>query len=548
MAVSKEEALQELYRRGALKGRQKAAYEEAARRGLVGNEARALADARARVGKSTNGQMRAFTQGVSLGFADELDAFGAGLETAVGNIGRSVMGKELPYTPQQAEAAVLQANREADNQFRQEHPVQSIGLNIAGGVFTPGAGAAGRFVTAGRTLPAVIGRSAAVGAATGAVGGAGSAEGGYADRLAGAASGAAVGGALGSALPVAGRVAQAVGNRVGGRQAAPAVPVDTLRTQTRQAYDAVDQAGVQYSDSGFDRMVDDIDATLKSELLSPMRHPKAASMIADLQGLKGSGMSLPQLDQIRQVVRRDVANASDPADARLGQMIISRIDDFIDNAQAGDLTAGNGPNAAGLVRDARASNTRLRKMESVDDAQERARLRAGATGSGGNINNATRQELRRVYEGGNNWTPEESQAFERAIIGTPGQNALRLAGKLSPQGNGLMAAGNLGAAAAAGPIGAVPGAVGIAAKALADAATARNVNELRRLISTGSPAVRQALQLDPRLAEIVSRVALSADREIASEAAPPAVFVESIGDQQFDPYGQPVTYADRLGR
>lgn len=217
MAITQQEALAELYRRGALKGQQKAAFEELVRRGEIKDtSARALVDARARVGRSTNGQMRAFTQGVSMGFADELDAFGAGVETAVGNIGRSLMGKELPYTPQEAEQAVLQANREADKQFSQEHPFQSIGLNIAGGIATPGGAAAGRFVTAGRNLPAVIGRSAAVGAGMGAVGGAGAAEGGFADRLAGAGKGAVVGAAVGGAIPVAGRVAQAAGNAAAG--------------------------------------------------------------------------------------------------------------------------------------------------------------------------------------------------------------------------------------------------------------------------------------------------------------------------------------------
>lgn len=217
MAITEQEALAELYRRGALKGQQKAAFEELVRRGEIkDNSSRALVDARARVGRSTNGQMRAFTQGVTMGFADELDAFGAGVETAVGNIGRSLMGKELPYTPQEAEQAVLQANREADKQFSQEHPFQSIGLNIAGGIATPGGAAAGRFVTAGRNLPAVIGRSAAVGAGMGAVGGAGAAEGGFADRLAGAGKGAVVGAAVGGAIPVAGRVAQSAGNAAAG--------------------------------------------------------------------------------------------------------------------------------------------------------------------------------------------------------------------------------------------------------------------------------------------------------------------------------------------
>lgn len=212
MTVSKEDALAELYRRGALKGRQKAAYEEAAKRGLVGAESKALADARNRV-KSAPGQVRAIAQGASFGFADELDAFGAGLETSFGNIAKAVTGKPIAYTPQQAQAAVLQANREADKGFMAEHPVQSIGLNIVGGL---GTGGGGSWIGGARSLPGVIGRSAAVGAGLGAVGGAGAAEGGFADRLAGAGKGAAVGGAVGGAIPVAARLSQSAGNAASG--------------------------------------------------------------------------------------------------------------------------------------------------------------------------------------------------------------------------------------------------------------------------------------------------------------------------------------------
>lgn len=211
--ATREEILGELYRRGALDGRQKAAFEEASRRGLMGSEARAMVDAKARV-RSTPAPVRAFTQGVSMGFADELDAGSSGIETAIGNIGRRLTGKPIPYTGAEARRAVMSANRQEDAEFSNEHPVASVGLNLAGGLATPGAAGASGFVTGARSLPGVIMRSAAVGAGVGAAGGFGSAEGTFADRLDDAAKGAAVGAAVGGAVPAAARTAQAAGNMV----------------------------------------------------------------------------------------------------------------------------------------------------------------------------------------------------------------------------------------------------------------------------------------------------------------------------------------------
>ena len=71
---------------------------------------------------------------------------------------------------------------------------------------------------------------------------------------------------------------------------------------------------------------------------------------------------------------------------------------------------------------------------------ERAGLRAASTGSGGNIENATRQELRKILTSDRlrrGFSPDELAAIKDAVVGTKGQNALRLLGKLSPEGNGL---------------------------------------------------------------------------------------------------------------
>ncbi len=270
--------------------------------------------------------------------------------------------------------------------------------------------------------------------------------------------------------------------------------LDDLTARKTAAYQAADQAGVRYSPQGYDDMVTAIEGNLTAARVNPMRHPKAASMLDELKGLKGTSPSLTELDQIRQVIRRDVANATDPAEAFMGQRMIRELDDFISKAGGNQVSSGVGSDGAALIAEARDANTRYAKTAEVTEALESAKLRASSTGSGGNVDNAIRQNMRRVLEGGNNWTPDEANALRTIVAGTKTQNVLRQVGKLSPQGNGLMAAGNLTAAATLGPLGAVPGGAGLLSKYFADKATQQNVVKLLDVIANGGPQAAQATQ------------------------------------------------------
>lgn len=272
--------------------------------------------------------------------------------------------------------------------------------------------------------------------------------------------------------------------------------VERLQRETTTAYKAADDAGVRYTPQAFGSMVDSVAADAAARRLSGIRHPKSADMIAEMQKMKDAGYSptLTELDQLRQVVRRDVASAGDAAEAAFGAGMIRQIDEFILNAGPDTVVTGSAQDAASLITNARQANTRLRKVESVTDAVESATLRAGSTGSGGNVNNAIRQNLRRTLEDTPNLTPQESAAMREIVMGSRGQNALRQVGKLSPSGNGLMAAGNLASAASFGPVGAIPGAVGLFAKWGADAMTKQKVTALIDLMAAGGERGAMASQ------------------------------------------------------
>jgi hypothetical protein len=290
----------------------------------------------------------------------------------------------------------------------------------------------------------------------------------------------------------------------------PAPTLDELTASKNAAYKAVEQSGEQFAPQAVNGFVDDLTAEMKAANINPARHPKAASMLEDIQALRDQPMSLTQLDQLRQVIRRDVGNAPDAAEKFMGGKMIDALDGFIDTS----------PAASSTVKEARGLNTKVRKIEAVTEAVDSAKLRAGSTGSGGNIDNATRQNLRRVFEKTRNFTPEEQAALERIIVGSKGQNALRQVGKLSPQGNGLMTALSIGGTMANPALG-IPTAAGAVSKVLADRMTQNRVKELVDLIARGSetPEAQSAIQelsqiaaKDPAVAALRGQVAARASR------------------------------------
>lgn len=100
-------------------------------------------------------------------------------------------GKEASDAYNQA----VEAERYANRLSQEQHPYATVAGNVAGAVALPVGG-----VMNAATLPARMGRGAAVGAVMGALSGAGEGE-GYVDRAGRATTGAALGGAIGGVAP-----------------------------------------------------------------------------------------------------------------------------------------------------------------------------------------------------------------------------------------------------------------------------------------------------------------------------------------------------------
>lgn len=331
----------------------------------------------------------------------------------------------------------------------------------------------------------------------------------------------------------------AVGGALATPRAAPADPTPTLETLAPQrdaAYQAVRDSGVKYTPEAFQGLTQDIAGALDEQGFNAGLHPKTAAMMQRIgesdRGAGGMSPTLEQLDQLRQQIGRDVAASPDAGERRMGQIMRGKIDDFIANAGPDAITGGDPQQGAAMIAKARDLNTRVAKLESLDQLDQAAADRAAASGSGGNVNNATRQNVIRFKNDTGNLTPDERAAAQKVIDGTMTGNALRQVGKLSPAGNGLMTAGHIamllpthGASAGVAVTGAV-------AKAASDAITARNVGALRDLIASGGQVAAEVTRqlADPAYANL--RAQLANDLAVqggvqgaARRSAPP----ESVG-------------------
>lgn len=349
----------------------------------------------------------------------------------------------------------------------------------------------------------------------------------------GAALGSGTGAAIAQQIAPGNPVAEFAGQMIGGLgpgaaaravRKPPAPPsIDTLRAAKDTAYKAADNTGVTYAPAAYDDLLANVAGKAQADRISPARHQKAYSFIQEMVGSRGKPLTLTELDQLRQTVYRDLIkpswrNPDMEADAHFGQIIVDEIDDLIMRAKPGDLVAGNAKDAANAILTARSANTRYKKSELIEEALTKAQRRTDSTGSGGNINNAIRQNIRQILDNPKkrrSFNKDEIAAMEDLVRQGKTENFLRLVGKLSPSGNGLMAGLGLVGTMVNPAIGAAQIA-GMGAKAIADRGTINKAIQLQNQVARGAPAK------NPRLSpEEQQRIAALMTGQVANQPEPP---------------------------
>ena len=441
-----------------------------------------------------NALVNSAAQGLTFGTSDEIEA---GLKTGAGLWGD--YGGEL------------ESVRARQDALSEEYPLMSLGGKIAGAVAMPfGLAKSGITALSGaRGVGSAIGRGMGEGAVYGAAYGAGNAEGGARDRLTAALAGAGQGAAAGGVVSGG---SQAISNALTRRAAAKAAPtIDALSDVKDKAYQAVDQSGWSFPKESWDDFVTKVGSVMRKDRISAARNPKAASMLGEIEQMRGMTPSLSEADRLRQVIARDVAGATDPSERRFGQMMIEKLDDLIDTAQGSET-----------LKAARDATRRVKKSEQLSEALMKAERRASSSGSGGNVENAMRQNVRGILDNANKrrgFTAEEVAAMEDFVRGGAMQNMLRLVGKLSPTGSGLMAALGIGGTMA-NPLLGIPALAGMGAKAMADRGVTQKAAMVDALIRGGGQAPTRAA-IPPAQAALVDALSSQAGKDPAPMARRP---------------------------
>lgn len=426
-----------------------------------------------------SGAVDAFTDGATFGFGDNITAFEAGL------LGRTPDGDWFNYDKSFGERYddALAAERGQNAQFFEDSPVTAHTANIAGAIAVPFAAAKGgaTLLKGGMSASKAAGLGAVEGAGYGAAHGAGAADGKDVGKK--ALIGAAIGGGVGGSLSGLG---QALANRAAnkGRQAFNSI--EELEAAKDAAYQNVDKIGARYTPEAVDDLLTGIRSGAQAAKINPLRHPKASSMLDDLDTIQGKPQSLTDLDQMRQVIRRDVARAPDEAEAFFGNKMIRGIDEFVETAGNAQLAGGNASKAATAIKEARKLHGRSARYNAVSQAVEAAKLRASSTNSGNNTSNAVAQNIRRELErslkGKAYYSPSEQGIMREVVEGTMGQNIAR--GTAKTFGGALS---TLGAVGLKSPELLISKGVGKGAQIVDEGIRSANVDRLLQHILQGGP-------------------------------------------------------------
>lgn len=341
------------------------------------------------------------------------------------------------------------------------------------------------YVASAPTRLAMANRSGLVSAAAGAVNTLGRAEGAPVEQAKDTALGAALSYPMGFVAPtVAEKVVQGGGalidkakNLFTPKTATPPVS-EVARQAGNTAYQAVDDAGVVLKPEAMQRLIGKAKIDLAEWGIDEVLQPGASRAIQRLAESGDENITLKGVEILRRIAGR-VSNPQNPSDEQAAGKIIDHIDDFMESLTPDDVLQGNADDAVALLKQARASWSEFRKAQMIEQAITRAEDRASTTGTGGNLVNSVRQNLRQILDSpkkSRGFTTAELAEIRKVVNGGPIENVARWLSTFAPSRGGANAWLALFAQSIPGG-GAIP-AVGEVAHAVAKRGV---LNEARKL-------------------------------------------------------------------
>ena len=197
-------------------------------------------------------------------------------------------------------------------------------------------------------------------------------------------------------------------------QAAPSI--NQLKERSKDLYRQLDQSGVKVKAKVFDNFVDAINKKVSKEGIDVDLHPASSAVIRRLNKEKGINKGFSDLNTLRQIAS-DAAGNINPKDARIGRIILDRIDNGIDGLA----------NVAGKdARGARQLWRRAKVSEAISGMMEDASLAASG------LENGLRIEARKILKSRKKrrgFTSSELNAIKELEAGSGAANAAKFLGK-----------------------------------------------------------------------------------------------------------------------
>lgn len=266
---------------------------------------------------------------------------------------------------------------------------------------------------------------------------------------------------------------------------------NALYNEARQAGAIAPRSSVNQFASATRSLLQNEGAVLPSGRVQNL--PKIQNVVNILDEYSAQNMNPTQMLAVRRTIS-DAASSADPAERRLGSMLLSRFDDFTNQF-------------APQIREANQIYARMKRGELIEKTIERARARAEQF-SGSGLENALRTEFRaldrQIINGTLRVSPEERQLIEAISRGTDLSNLLRNLGRFAPT-SAVGAAGGIGLPAylgtlVGGPAVGIGAAIGAAGTSLAGRRGAQAMQEsLSGLLSAGTRTGNIPAELMPQV-------------------------------------------------
>jgi hypothetical protein len=196
--------------------------------------------------------------------------------------------------------------------------------------------------------------------------------------------------------------------------------------------------GVEIDPAAMNRVADNIMTELHAEGYRPRNAPKVFDAVEELRNPAGQNHEISDIDSVRKVLGKARLDHTERDAARRA---IGHIDDYLADLKNNPQDVVINPHYAGRVSEeaqaARGNYAVAKRSEDIDEALDKAERQKGRAFTGGNINNAIRQQLSSLRNNKKKmagWTDEEKAELDSVINGTKPANAMRAAGRFAPHG------------------------------------------------------------------------------------------------------------------